>query len=230
MWERGRLQRPERWRSVKGPVGATSLSLDRLKWTWPSAFQFNDDNNMEIMLTTTSLALLKSMLNTAVRRRNPRRAAGKLADSSGFSGVKASIEVARRVADSKRGRLSRKESSSLRNEAVNAIWTKRRLEEAGAGDFLVRHVRPNLVLQKPLAVAARNRFASVTLQAEATKEGADLLWVMRAIIDGPSDHLPPPNAKDLAVNEEILDTEDWNSGTDCLCAFSDGSCTQELSR
>ena len=60
----------------------------------------------------------------------------------------------------------------------------------------------------------------MTLQAEATKEGADLLWVMRAIIDGPSDHLPPPNAKDLAVNEETLDTEAWNAGTDCLCAFS----------
>ena len=54
IWERGKLQRPERWRSVKGPVGATVLSLDRLKWTWPSLFQFYyDDDNMEILLTTT---------------------------------------------------------------------------------------------------------------------------------------------------------------------------------
>ena len=58
----------------------------------------------------------------------------------------------------------------------------------------------------------------------------DLLWVTRAIIDDPSDHLPPPNAKDLAVNEEILDVEAWNLGTDHLWAYSDGSCTQELSR
>ena len=81
----------------------------------------------------------------------------------------------------------------------------------------------------PNLVAARNRFASETLQAEATKENVDLLWVTRTIVDDASD-LPPPNAKDHAVNEEILDAEAWNSGTDCLCASSDGTCTQELSR
>ena len=82
----------------------------------------------------------------------------------------------------------------------------------------------------PQVVAARNRFASSALQAEATRENADLLWVKRAIIDDPSDHLLPPNAKDLAVNEEILDVDAWNLGTDHLCAYSDGSCTQELLR
>ena len=124
IWERGRSQRPERWRSVKGPVGATFLSLDRIKWTWPSPFQFFDDNNTEILLTTTSPALLESMLNAAVCRTNQREAAAKLADSSHFTGTTVSLEIARRVADSKGGRLSRKESSSLRNAAVNAIWTK----------------------------------------------------------------------------------------------------------
>ena len=130
-WERGRSQRPERWRSVKGPVGATFLSLDRIKWTWPSPFQFFDDSNTEILLTATSPALLKSMLSAAVCRTNQRQAAAKLADSSHFTGTRASLEVARRVADSKGGRLSRKESSSLRDAAVNAIWTKCRLREAG---------------------------------------------------------------------------------------------------
>ena len=46
-------------------------------------------------------------------------------------------------------------------------------------------------------------------QAEATKETADLLWITRAITIDPSDYMPPPNAKDLAVNEEILDSESW---------------------
>ena len=32
------------------------------------------------------------------------------------------------------------------------------------------------------------------------------------------------------MNEEILDVDAWNLGTDHLCAHSDGSCTQELSR
>ena len=64
------------------------------------------------------------MLNAAVRRTNQ-------ADSSHFTGTRASLETAWRVADSKGGRLSRKESSSLRNAAVNAIWTKCRLREAG---------------------------------------------------------------------------------------------------
>ena len=84
--------------------------------------------------------------------------------------------------------------------------------------------------RNPQVVAARNRFANLTLQAEATRENADLLWVTRAIIDDPSDQLPTPNAKDLAVKEEILDVDAWNLGTDHLCAFSDGSCRQELSR
>ena len=80
-------------------------------------------------------------------------------------------------------------------------------------------------------MAARNRFANNgRFQTEATREDVDLLWVTRAIIDDPSDHLPPPNDKDLAVNEEILDAEAWNLGTDHLWAYSDGSCTQELSR
>ena len=58
------------------------------------------------------------MLDAAVRKTNQRQAAAKLADSSGFTGTRASLEVARRVVDSKRGRLSRKESSSsLRREA-----------------------------------------------------------------------------------------------------------------
>ena len=84
--------------------------------------------------------------------------------------------------------------------------------------------------RNPQVVAARNRFANPALQGRSDKENADLLWVTRAIIDDPSDHLPPPNAKDLAVNEEILDVDAWNLGTDQLCAYSDGSCTQELSR
>ena len=235
VWERGRSQRPNRWRSVKGPVGATCLSLDRINWTWPSPFQFFDDNNTEIVLTTTSPAWLKSMLKAAVRRTNQRQAAAKLADSSHFTGTRASLEIARRVADSKGGRLSRKESSS-----VNAIWTKCRLKGAGyelestlcdmcgqERDTLWHRI---WFCRNPQVLAARNRFVNPALQAEATRVNADLLWVTRAIIDDPSDHLPPPNATNLAVNEEILDVDAWNLGTDQLCAYSDGSCTQELSR
>ena len=234
VWERSRSQRPERWRSVKGPVGATFLSLDWIKWTCPSPFQFFDDNNTEILLTTTSPALLKSMVNAAVCRTNQRQAAAKLADSSHFTGTRASLEIARRVADTKGGRLSRKESSSLRNAAVNATWTKCRLKEAGYElETTLCDMRGQdriWFCRNPQVVAARNRFANPALQTEATQKDVDLLWVTRAIIDDPSDHLPPPNAKDLAVNEEILDVDAWNLGTDQLCACSDGSCTQELSR
>ena len=191
------------------------------------------------MQTTTSLALLKSMLKAAVRR-NQRQAVAKLADSSGFSGARAALEVARRVAESKKGRLSRKESSSLRNAAVNAIWTKCRLKEAGyeletslcdmCGQEDDTPWHRIWFCKNPQVVAARNRFASTALQAEATKENTDLLRVTRALTDDPSDHLPPPNAKDCAVIEEILNAAAWELGTDCLCAFSDGSCPQELSR
>ena len=181
------------------------------------------------------------MLKAAVCRTNQRHAAAKLADSSHFTGTRASLEIARRVADSKGGRLSRKESPSLRKAAVNAIWTKCRLKEAGyelettlcdmcgqENDTLWHRI---WFCRNPQEVAARNRFANPALQTEATRKDVDLLWVTRAIIDDPSDHLPPPNAKDLAVNEEILGTSTpGNLGTDQLCTYSDGSCTQELSR
>ena len=89
---------------MRGPLGAAFLSLQRLGWTWPSPFQFFDENNTEFLLTTTSLALLKSFLWAAVRRLNQRLAAEKLAPS-GFEGLRASLEVAKRVANSKRGKL-----------------------------------------------------------------------------------------------------------------------------
>ena len=135
---------------------------------------------------------------------------------------------------------SRARNRRRRNLAVNAIWTKCRVKEAGyelytslcdmcgqEDDTLWHRI---WFCNNPQVVAARNRFASAALQAEATKANADLLWVTRAITDDPPDHLPPQNAKDCAINEETWDAEAWESGTDCLCAISDGSCTQELSR
>ena len=225
VWERGRSQRPDRWRSVKGPIGATFLSLDRIKWMWPSPDQFFDDNNTEIMLTTTSPALLKSMLNAAVRRTNQRQAAAKLtAHISQERGPR--LKQLGEWQTAKEGDSHAEESSSLRNAAVNAIWTKCRLKEAGyelettlcdmcgqENDTLLHRI---WFCRNPQVVAARNRFASPALQAEATRENADLLWVTRAIIDDPSDHLHPPNDKDLAVNEEILVVEAWNLGTGSL--------------
>ena len=170
---------------------------------------------------------------------NQRLAAKKLVPS-GFEGLRASLEVAKRVASSKRGKLSRKELSSLRNAAVNAVWTKHRLNETvyemenslcdmcGQEEDTLWH--RIWFCKNPLVVAVRSRFANAAFQTEATRESADLLWFTRAIVDDPSDSLPQPNAKELAVNEEILDNKAWTAGTDPLCAFSDGSCTQELSR
>ena len=103
------------------------------------------------------------------------------------------------MANSEGGRLSRKESSSLRNAAVNAIWTKCRLKEAGyelettlcdmcgqENDTLWHRI---WFCRNPQVVPARNRFANTALQTEATREDVDLLCVTRAIIDDPSDHL-----------------------------------------
>ena len=87
---------------------------------------------------------------------------------------------------------------------------------------------PSLALQESAGGGCQEEICERGASGRGTKENADLLWVTRAIIDDPSDSLPPPNAKDLAVNEVILDAEAWSSGTNRLCAFSDGSCTREL--
>ena len=48
------------------------LSLERLKWTWPSPFKFFDENNTETKLIITSPALLMFLLFAAVRSTNKR--------------------------------------------------------------------------------------------------------------------------------------------------------------
>ena len=152
------------------------------------------------------------MLNAAVRRTNQRWQQESWLSHQVFWGPGPTFEVARRVADSKRVRLSRGESSLLRDAAVNAVWTKCRLKEAGyesetslcdmcgqEEDTLWHRV---WFCKNPQVVAARNRFASATLETEATKENADLLWVTRAVTDA-SDNLRPPSAKDLAVMPKL---------------------------
>ena len=66
------------------------------------------------------------------------------------------------------------------------------------------------------------------LRSQATNEKTHLLWFTQAFTEDPSDSLPLQSAKDLTVNEEILDREGWESGADRLCAFSGGRRAQEL--
>ena len=69
--------------------------------------------------------------------------------------------------------------------------------------------------------AARARFASCELRRKAMTEGANKLWFTSAIATDPSDLLPPPT---------MLILTDWQCVESQLQPFSDGSCTQELSR
>ena len=145
------------------------------------------------------------MLSAAVCRTNQRQAAAKLADYSHFTGTRASLEVARRVADSKGGRLSRKESSSLRNAAVNAIWTKCRLGEAG---YELETTLCDMCGQENDTLWHR---ILVTRRFRQKRHGKT--WTCCGSREPSLMTRLPPNDKDLAVNVEILDAEAWNLGT-----------------
>ncbi len=67
------------WQAVRGPIGAMRLSLHRIGWDMVDPFTMRDHDGERIILTTTSPALLATMLRHAVIRALQLQVAGKMA-------------------------------------------------------------------------------------------------------------------------------------------------------
>ncbi len=81
------------WAEVKGPIGAAWLSLHRIGWTMRGPFTLRDHNGEDLILTTTTPALLASLLKHAVMRTLQLQVGEKLsAKDPKFRGRRAAAE------------------------------------------------------------------------------------------------------------------------------------------
>lgn len=54
---------------IRGPIGAASIALGRVGWSFHSAFVFKDERGCEIKQVETSLAMMSCLLQRALQRR-----------------------------------------------------------------------------------------------------------------------------------------------------------------
>ena len=114
---------PLGWGHIRGPHGATYLSLGIIGWSWTSPFMFTSKDGEEYPLTTTSPAMLRRIFETAWQDQLADQAAAKI-------GVDA-IDLSHAVAAVKNKHLDRKDRSLLISFLTQSIWILIRLKEAG---------------------------------------------------------------------------------------------------
>ena len=55
------------WATVRGPISAAHLTLERLHWTWPSPFQLEDDRGVMYNLAEVSPAAMGLALRASAQ-------------------------------------------------------------------------------------------------------------------------------------------------------------------
>ncbi len=121
-----------KWAACRGPIGAMVLSLDRVRWQVKGPFVWTDDWGEDIILTTTSPALLKDLLKEAVQREAQRKVAATWSDGgdASFSGRRVCVDVFHKVITSAR-HLAPLERGALASTVADAVWTRDRAHRAG---------------------------------------------------------------------------------------------------
>ncbi len=96
------------WAEVKGPAGATALTLARLGWSMKSAFAMIDANGGEVPLTATAPALVRHLLKEVAMDAAERFVAARWARKDpAFEGRRVCADVAvRQIKTACGGRLS----------------------------------------------------------------------------------------------------------------------------
>ncbi len=127
------------WSAVRGPIGAMWLSLHRIGWSMRNPFVMTRHDGEEIVLTTTSPAMLALLLKQAVQRTVQVQVGGKLAASDPrFVGRRAAAEHITAQLKSDR-KLSAKDRACYKSVVCGAIMTNSR---AAASGYIVEDVCP----------------------------------------------------------------------------------------
>jgi hypothetical protein len=117
-----------RWQQVRGPAGATYLTLDRIGWRSDDGLVFVDDNGTRRRIDEFSPALWASLLKEAVQREHERQLGLKTGHKE-VRNRRICVDVVKRVAKSKK--TDPEGGRALVTNACNGIWSKRRASNAG---------------------------------------------------------------------------------------------------
>ncbi len=129
------------WAEVRGPVGATALTLARLGWRMKNAFILIDAQGGEVALTTTAPALVRHFLREATMDAAERFVANRWAkDDTEFDGRRVCADVAvRQIATACGGKLNGMQVGAYRAAVCGGIYTRHR---AAADGYAVEDVCP----------------------------------------------------------------------------------------
>ncbi len=138
----GSKQANAAWRSIKGPLAATALTLARIGWTWPRPFVWKDDRGIEIRVTASTPAALTDLLCEGHRRALERYAGRQRAeqDPAYLPGRRICADLAERFL---RGALPRDvtpiQRGAYRSCANGAVMTNERAQQGG---YMVENICP----------------------------------------------------------------------------------------
>ncbi len=127
------------WSAVRGPIGAMWLSLHRIGWTMSGPFTLVNRDRDELMLTTTSPAMLAQLLRQAVIHTLQLQVGEKIAETDdAFCGRRVAVEHIAAQLKSDR-RLSARDKAAYMSVACGALMTHSR---AVAEGYLVLDLCP----------------------------------------------------------------------------------------
>jgi hypothetical protein len=227
------------WAEVRGPVGATALTLARIGWRMDSAFVLANNHGDEISLTTTSPALVRHLLREATLDAAERFIASQWASRDPtFGNRRVCPDVAIKLIKSAcGGRLNAIQLGAYRAAVCNGIFTRQRAAENGyivdnvcthcgaVGDtihhrtFCCPHTKAAVLEQIPRWLYEEGGRASPT----------DLFW-STSIFPHPADGWPRPAADfdGIIVGDEdgASGAEQWYDPTTGFggWVYTDGSC------
>ncbi len=119
------------WSSLRGPIGAAALTLERVGWTFVSPFVIQDERGATYMMTSTSPALVRDLMRHAVRRADERLLAAKWAKREPCdAGRRACLDLA--IHYSRPGRcFNPKQAGAFKAAVCGALMTADRARRLG---------------------------------------------------------------------------------------------------
>ncbi|HIE69537.1 MAG TPA: hypothetical protein EYP98_04890 [Planctomycetes bacterium] len=198
------------WQTIRGPLQAALLSLQRLQWTAEGPFLWRNDLGYSLRLLSFSPRMFRRMLRQSVQRNHERSMAKKLgaqptaaslqkSDDPYVAWERAHFGIVTSLLREGSTVLTPLEKGVLRAAAAGAIWTKQRQSQAGydCGEDCDKCGGPDTVHHRiwtcpdPAATALRSKMPAF-LRALARKAGASAAMFTRFCIEHPADLVPPP--------------------------------------
>ena len=189
-----------KWSSVRGPMDALTLSLDRIGWVSNTFEEWTDDLGISRNILDISPKLWDELLKDAVQRLHERKLAHTVSAGTGvcMSRVCADV-VARCLASNK---LTDPQKDKLAAATCNGVWTLRKAEAAG---YNVNNTKCQLCgmhddtiharvwhCTDPHVAFAREKWASKKDIQKAREAGEDSLLWSKGLFPYPADECPRP--------------------------------------